>query len=118
MRLIDRKGISPIATLGLLSLMFAVNWSGNVPSANAQVPTHVFKGTVSVDGQPAPDGTPLRVFVDGQRIGAADTRAAGGRYAFRVTQPEGQRFLGKIVVFAMQTPEGRRWFPQTVEWQP
>ncbi len=79
---------------------------------------HVFKGKVSLDGRPAPDGIPLRVFVGGQRIGAADTVAAGGRYAFRVAQPQGQSFQGNIVVFAMQTQEGRRWFPQTVEWQP
>ncbi len=118
MRLIGRKNFFLIATFGLFSLVFALAWLGNVPFVNAQVPTHVFKGKVSLDGRPAPDGTPLRIFVGGQRIGAADTKAAGGRYVFRVAQPQGQRSPSKTVTFAMQTPEGRRWFPQTVEWQP
>ena len=118
MRLIDRKGNFFIATLGLSSLLFAVLWLGNLPSANAQVPTHVFKGKVNLDGQPAPDGTPLRVFVDGRRISDVDTTVIGGQFVFPVAQPQGQRFQGKIVEFAMQTPEGRRWFRQIGEWQP
>jgi len=118
MRLIGRKDIFLIATLGLLSLMFALAWLGNVPYVDAQAPTHVFKGKVSVDGQPVSDGTPLRIFVDEKRISEADTKVTGGQYEFRIAQPQGQSFRGKLVVFAIQTREGRRWFPQTSEWQP
>ena len=110
MRLTGRKDIFFIATLGLLSLMFALAWWGNVPYVEAQTPAHVFKGKVSVDGQPVPDGTPLRIFVDETRISKADTRVTGGQYEFRVAQPQGQSFRGKLVVFA-----GVREFPMRVK---
>ena len=103
MRLIDGKGILFSATLGLLSLMFALAWLSNVPSANAQGANHVFKGKVILDGRPAPDGTRVIAFIDGVRVRSERTR--GGSFEIEVRQ--GSSMAGKTVEFRGRTVDGR-----------
>ncbi len=67
MRLLARKCTFPIAALGVLGLIAALVWWVNVSPANAQVPTHVFKGKVIIDGRPAPDGTLVVALIDGYK---------------------------------------------------
>ncbi|MCI0794765.1 MAG: hypothetical protein J4O03_14980 [Chloroflexi bacterium] len=109
MRFIDRKGIFFIAMLGLLSLIFALAWLSNVPSANAQGANHVFKGKVILDGRPAPDGTRVIAYIDGVRV--RSERTNGGTFEFELRQ--GSSMAGKTVEFRGRTVDGRELrFPQ------
>jgi hypothetical protein len=41
------------------------------PAGQAQLPPHVFIGTVMIDGAPAPDGTVVTALVNGAEVGSA-----------------------------------------------
>ena len=45
----------------------------------------VFGGTATLDGAPAPDGTPVSAVIDGTEVAA--TTVANGAYAFTISQP-------------------------------
>jgi len=103
-RLIDRKGIFFVTTLGLIGLMFALVWLGNVPSANAQGRVQGFKGKVVLDGRPAPDGTRVTAYIDGLRISRSE-RTRRGRFEIEVHQRPS--ITGKTVEFIGRTVDGR-----------
>ena len=121
MRPLARKFNFPFAALGLLGLIAALAWWVNVSPANAQVPTHVFKGEVLIDGRPAPDGTlVVALIIDGNRRNkVGETRTKRGTFLLAVIQPSGQVFLRKNVNFVGETPDGKQFpFRQTARWQP
>ena len=106
MRRLDRKGFFFIATL---SLMLALVWLSNVPSANAQGANHVFKGKVILDGRPAPDGTRVIAYMYGVRV--RSERTNGGRFEFELRQRSSM--AGKTVEFRGRSVDGRELrFPQ------
>ena len=57
----------------------------------------VFGGTITVDGNPAGDGTTVTALIDGTRV--ASTTAEAGNYALYIPQPRGKRFRGKDITF-------------------
>jgi len=119
MRRLARKCTFPIAALVLMGLIAALAWWVDIPTANAQVPPHVFKGKVVIDGRPAPDGTLVVALIDGNKrnkVGEAKTQR--GTFRLVVHQPSGQVLLRKTVNFYGETPDGKQFpFPQTARWQ-
>lgn len=82
-------------------------------------PTHVFKGEVFIGGHPAEDGSILFVDIDGVRVPGSEAKVINGRYLLEVTQPPGQSFFGRVVVFRGRTVDGKEGkFPQTEIWFP
>ncbi|PKB78548.1 MAG: hypothetical protein BZY88_17820 [SAR202 cluster bacterium Io17-Chloro-G9] len=92
-------------------LVGAIGWWFSLSNAQAQQPpTHVFKGTASVDGNPAPNGTTVSAWIDGN--GVAKTTVQGGTYSLSVQQTPGQSYAGKGVIYrvgGVQTGEIRKW---------
>ena len=99
-----------LASLAVIALLLAIP---AVVLAQAQPPLpSVFGGTVTWDGAPAPDGTAVSAWIDGEQV--ALTTSAGGAYALMVSQPPGGAFAGKEVVFMVaesETPERGTWEP-------
>ncbi|MCH7606095.1 MAG: hypothetical protein IH962_02965 [Chloroflexi bacterium] len=83
--------------------------SGRSFVVSDEVQTHVFRGQVFIDGQPAPDGTGLQAYADGVRIRGARTK--GGRFRMEVRQPAS--FAGRTVEFR----GGGVRFPQRAVWK-
>ena len=57
----------------------------------------VFGGTATLDGAPAPDGTPVSAVIDGTEVAA--TTVANGAYAFTISQPPDESYSGKTITF-------------------
>lgn len=57
----------------------------------------VYGGTATLDGAPAPDGTPVSAVIDGTEVAA--TTVENGAYAFTISQPPGESYSGKTVIF-------------------
>src|SRR5919106_1386656 len=74
-----------LALLSVLALLFALP---AVVSAQ-QVPPHVFIGTVTVNGLPAPAGTEVTALADGQAL-VSTTVEPDGTYTLLVPQTEGE----------------------------
>ncbi|HZA22103.1 MAG TPA: hypothetical protein VFA32_05785, partial [Dehalococcoidia bacterium] len=74
-----------LALLSVLALLFALP---AVVSAQ-QVPPHVFIGTVTVNGLPAPAGTEVTALADGQEL-VSTTVEPDGTYTLLVPQTEGE----------------------------
>src|SRR5918999_350107 len=74
-----------LALLTVLALVLALP---AVASAQ-QVPPHVFHGTVTVNGLPAPVGTEVIALAGGQPV-ATDTVDQNGEYTLLVPQSEGE----------------------------
>lgn len=100
-------------------LAFAFGWSEAV--AQPQLPS-TFYGSASIDGQPVPNGTLVRAYIDGvdctQGTGASGTFAEGNSAAYVVhviheSQKEGCGREGKTVTFRIgdATPS------QTAPWR-
>ena len=68
-------------------------------------PPHVFVGTVSVDGSPAPDGTLVNAFIEGKTGPVAQAEVSGGGYTLTVEQTSGADFDGKTVTFTVSDQE-------------
>ena len=101
---------SILASLAVIALLLAIP---AVVLAQAQPPLpSVFGGTVTWDGAPAPDGTAVSAWIDGEQV--ALTTADGGAYALMISQPPGGAFAGKEVVFMVAESEAS----QTGTWEP
>ena len=101
---------SILASLAVIALLLAIP---AVVLAQAQPPLpSVFGGTVTWDGAPAPDGTAVSAWIDGEQV--ALTTAAGGAYALMISQPPGGAFAGKEVVFMVAESEA----PERGTWEP
>ena len=101
---------SILASLAVIALLLAIP---AVVLAQAQPPLpSVFGGTVTWDGAPAPDGTAVSAWIDGEQV--ALTAAADGAYALKISQPPGGAFVGKEVVFMVAESEAS----QTGTWEP
>jgi hypothetical protein len=74
-----------LALLTVLALLLALP---TVASAQ-QVPPHVFHGTVTVNGLPAPTGTEVTALAGGQPV-ATDAVDQNGEYTLLVPQSEGE----------------------------
>src|ERR687895_511226 len=74
-----------LALLTVLALLLALP---AVASAQ-QVPPHVFHGTATVNGLPAPTGTEVTALASGQPV-ATDTVDQNGEYTLLVPQSEGE----------------------------
>ena len=75
-------------------------------------PPHVFVGTVSIDGSPAPDGAMVVAFIEGISAPAAQTEVDDGSYVLKVEQPSGSDYKGKAVTFTvsdMETSASAAW---------
>ncbi len=89
----NRNGLLITALAMLLVLL------PSVVSAQ-QVPPHVFLGSATVNGSPAPDGTSVAAFVDGEQV--ASVVVTDGSYpAMLVGATGGGSFAGKRVTFAI-----------------
>ena len=64
-------------------------------------PPHVFIGTVTIDGSPAPDGALVSAFIEGETGPVAQAEVSGGGYTLMVEQPSGGDFKGKTVTFTI-----------------
>ena len=101
---------SILASLAVIALLLAIP---AVVLAQAQPPLpSVFGGTVTWDGAPAPDGTAVSAWIDGEQV--ALTTAADGAYALMISQPPGGAFAGKEVVFMVAESEA----PERGTWEP
>ena len=101
---------SILASLAVIALLLAIP---AVVLAQAQPPLpSVFGGTVTWDGAPAPDGTAVSAWIDGEQV--ALTAAADGAYALKISQPPGGAFVGKEVVVMVAESEAS----QTGTWEP
>ena len=88
-------GRSLLLVASLISLTFFLMSPGAI---HAQpVPPHLFTGVASIDGSPAPDGTAVSAWVQGEKVAAADT--SDGEYVLIVHQPEGANYSGSVVNF-------------------
>ena len=101
---------SILASLAVIALLLAIP---AVVLAQAQPPLpSVFGGTVTWDGAPAPDGTAVSAWIDGEQV--ALTTAADGGYALMISQPPGGAFAGKEIVFMVAESEA----PERGTWEP
>ena len=104
------KKFSILASLAVIALLLAIP---AVVLAQAQPPVpSVFGGTVTWDGAPAPDGTAVSAWIDGEQV--ALTAAADGAYALKISQAPGGAFAGKEVVFMVAESEA----PERGTWEP
>jgi PKD repeat protein len=81
-----------------------------VPPAGQTLP-HVFVGTASIDGTPAPDGTRVVALVGCDVAGAAVT--SGGSYTLQVAPAQGESYAGKTITFTV----GGFATGQTATWE-
>lgn len=121
-----RPGGGPFAAAMALatSVAVALLLAANTPHAGAQplVPS-VFYGSASINGEPVPDGTPVRGYVDGKDCTqSADknpgTHMDGGAAAYTIevmheSQEPGCGAEGKTVTFTV----GGQPVEQTAPWQ-
>jgi hypothetical protein len=92
-----------LALLTVLALLLALP---AVASAQ-QVPPHVFHGTVTVNGLPAPTGTEVTALAGGQPV-ATDTVDQNGEYTLLVPQSEGEITFRVGTLEAGETATGSR----------
>ena len=115
MRLYTGKSIFSLATFGLLGMIAALVWLSGAEVVNAQSVPFIVEGKVLIDGRPAPDGTKIIAFVDGQDVG--ETRTKAGAFIMALPEQPGQSFAGRPVEFAGKTVEGKLFdFPQKAIW--
>ena len=67
-----------------------------VPSY-AQPPVCYFFGVVKIGGEDAPSGTKVEAYIGGKKVKEALTK--GSEYTLKITQPEGESYSGKEVIF-------------------
>lgn len=72
----------------------------------------VYGGTATLDGAPAPDGTPVSAVIDDTEVAA--TTVENGAYAFTISQPPGESYSGKTVTFLV----GGTTAPESGTWEP
>ena len=65
--------------------------------AAQSVPGHVFAGTATVDGSPAPDGSLVTAWIEERKLGSA--KVADGKYMLFAKQADGASNAGETVIF-------------------
>ncbi|MCH7606057.1 MAG: hypothetical protein IH962_02775 [Chloroflexi bacterium] len=104
-----------MSTVRITGLLFAIALFVAIPAvalAQSQPPRPaVFGGTATVNGVPAPDGTEVTAWIDGNQVGSAEV--SNGAYAFSLVQPPGETFGGKEISFKIGDADAG----QTAIWQ-
>ena len=121
---------SPEQKGDIFSYSYQVPASDVVVSTNPSTsPPHLFVGSVTLDGEPAPDGADISAFVEGSRVdtleieatvtdetgrsatdslslavfgppvAAGDAVVNSGEYTIQIVQPVGQSFSSKLITF-------------------
>ncbi|PKB63812.1 MAG: hypothetical protein BZY80_05190 [SAR202 cluster bacterium Io17-Chloro-G2] len=79
-------------------LLAALAWLSGFPVAHAQgPPRHVWSGNAFIDLNPAPDGTTISAWIEGNVI--AETTVQGGKFTLTMEEPPGESYLGKLVTY-------------------
>ncbi len=74
-----------------LVLMAAIAWFAGLPVTHAQqLPAHVYAGVAIINGKPAPNGTTVSAWIDGNVV--AKTTFEAGKYTLTVEQPRGKSY--------------------------
>jgi hypothetical protein len=79
-------------------------------------PPHIFTGTATLGGQPAPDGTLVTAWIDNVQVPGASVAVKGppaGKYTLQVLQPDGSAYAGKSVKFKVGTADAT----QSQNWE-
>ena len=69
-----------------------------LPAVIIEVIPHVFVGTVTIGGQPAPDGTEVSVWVSPYNAPVGTATVSGGKYSVLVLK-YGHAFAAKTLIF-------------------
>jgi len=69
-----------------------------LPAVIIEAIPHVFVGTVTIGGQPAPDGTEVSVWVSDYDAPVGTEMVSGGKYSVLVSK-YGDAFAGKTLIF-------------------
>jgi len=69
-----------------------------LPAVIINAVPHVFVGTATIGGQPAPDGTEVSVWVSDYDAPVATGTVSGGNYSVTVLK-YGDAFAGKTLIF-------------------
>ena len=69
-----------------------------LPAVISQAMPHVFVGTATIGGQPAPDGTEVSVWVSDYDASVGTETVSGGKYSLKVLK-YGNAFAGKTLIF-------------------
>ena len=100
------KVVSTLAAFMLLLILPTTILAAEPPRPS------VFGGTATLDGAPAPDGTPVSAVIEGTEVAA--TIVENGAYAFTISQPPGESYSGKTITFLVggaAAPESGTWEP-------
>ena len=100
------KVISILAAFMLLLILPATILAAEPPRPA------VYGGTATLDGAPAPDGTPVSAVIDGTEVAAMIVE--NGAYAFTISQPPDESYSGKTVTFLV----GGATAPESGTWEP
>lgn len=86
MKINYKNFVSFAMTLQILILLFGI---AAIPAAAIPSPDDQFyvRGTVTVDGEPAPLNTPIIAKVDGVLVGSAKVDQVGGKYGYKSLLP-------------------------------
>lgn len=99
------KGLTALAVLALAAIAALVAFPADSASAQAPAPM-LFKGTVAVSGQPAPDGYDIFARVtarDGTLYQSESVKTQGGLYSFLVVAPPPPQRFGATSPYHGQT---------------
>ena len=100
------KVVSTLAAFMLLLILPTTILAAEPPRPS------VFGGTATLDGAPAPDGTPVSAVIEGTEVAA--TIVENGAYAFTISQPPGKSYSGKTITFLV----GGATAPESGTWEP
>ena len=95
-----------MTTAKLLAILAALVLVLTFPSVTfaQRLPPHVFVGNAWLDGEAAPDGTPVTAWVDSTRVASARVSGGGGNYTLVVDQGD-LSFAGKTISFQIDGNE-------------
>lgn len=83
-----------------------------LPAVIIQAMPHVFVGTVTIGGQPAPDGTEVSVWVSDYDAPVGTETVSGGKYSLKILK-YGDAFAGKTLIFKIADKDTRT----TASWE-
>ena len=108
--------VTAVAAVGLtVGLVFAVQTSNSVPAQDPPPPPVVYSGTISIEGEPAPEGLLLAACVRGCDSGWQSSEDKGeavrtgedGTYEGLIVAPPDDSFVGEETTFWMVSDFGR-----------
>ena len=83
-----------------------------LPAVISQAMPHVFVGTATIGGQPAPDGTEVSVWVSDYDASVGTEMVSGGKYSLKVLK-YGNAFAGKTLIFKIADKDTK----STASWE-